>query len=315
MDWSAVIERLAALLDEHYLDRDVAAIVTAMLRKRHAAGAYADAADEAALAAAVSADTVATSGDLHLQLRHSVVPLPGDAVVPESGRHPEEVRLAGFGVRRVEVLAGNVGLVELERQFPLSMARDAVAAALRLVAGTDALLLDLRGGGGGEPEMVEFVAAHLVDEPSPLSALVFPRTGERIEWRADPAAVVGPRFGGTKPLWVLIGAATASAGEGLAYDLQQAGRAVLVGGSTAGAAYFDYRYHVTDHLMFSVPSGYPVNPVSGEHWERTGVQPDVEAADAFRSGYRLALEHVLTLGATGHRAATHAQAAATLAGR
>jgi hypothetical protein len=56
--------------------------------------------------------------------------------------------------------------------------------------------------------------------------------------------------------------------------------------------------------MFSVPSGYVVNPVSGRGWAPVGVQPDIQVspAQAFETAYRLALEHVLTLGSQGRRA-------------
>ena len=67
-------------------------------------------------------------------------------------------------------------------------------------------------------------------------------------------------------------------------------------------------------LQSSVPSGYPVNPVTGEGWEGVGVQPDVAvaAAEALPTAHRLALEHVLTLGSDGHRAATFDEAVQAL---
>lgn len=67
---------------------------------------------------------------------------------------------------------------------------------------------------------------------------------------------------------------------------------------------FDERTHLVDlyfpaaHLLSAVPSGYPVDPVSGGQCEGAGVRPDiaVPAEEAFDIGYRLALEHVLGLG-------------------
>lgn len=86
----------------------------------------------------------------------------------------------------------------------------------------------------------------------------------------------GPAFGAMKPVWVLTSGTTISAAQECAYDdLQQLHRATLFGEVTAGAANFDYRYRVTEHLMFSVPSGYPINPQSGQSWEGR-VRPDVE---------------------------------------
>ncbi len=102
-----------------------------------------------------------------------------------------------------------------------------------------------------------------------------------IEWWTDPS-VPGPRFGGTKAVFLLINKITISAAEEFCYDLQQQGRATLIGETTAGAANFDYRYRVSEHLMFSVPSGYPINSVPGQGWEGTGVQPHVTTEPSAR---------------------------------
>ncbi len=288
------------------------------LRDRLAAGAYRHVTSEPGFADAVSADAVAASGDQHLRLRHSVTPLrlATGAVVPESGRQPEEARLAGHGFAKVERLAGNIALLDIRRFFPPSMSRAAAVGAMHLVAGADCLIVDLRRSAGGEPEMVALLCSYLFVERTHLNDLHFPGAAETIEYWTDPA-VPGPRFGGDKPVWVLTSRKTISAAEEFAYDLQQLGRAIIVGETTAGAANFDFRYRVSDHLMFSVPSGQPVNPVSGRGWEGVGIVPDVPvpAPEAFATAHRLALEHVLTLGAAGHRRIVAAEAAAGLAAR
>ncbi len=238
----------------------------------------------------MTADTVGASGDLHLRLRYRAQPIPEaeDPVVPESGRTVEQAEAEQHGIARAEIVEGDVGVVDIRRFFPLSMSRTAVTRALHTVASAAALIVDLRRCLGGEPEMVAFVCSFLVDEPTQLSSLYFPDEDLTIEWWTDPVAP-GPIFGGAKPLLVLVGGATISAGEGFAYDLQQLGRATVVGERTAGAANFDYRYRVSDHLMFSVPSGYPVNPISGTNWEGVGVAPDVaiDAGEALDTAKRL----------------------------
>lgn len=298
-DWSVEIHRLCELLDRYYLHEDVAERVAGVLRTRLADGTYAAFDTEQAFADAVTADTVDSSGDLHLRLRYSARPLPDAERVPESGRDPVEAAATGHGFARIERLAGNIGLLDIRRFWPLSMSRHAAIAAMHLVADTEALLIDLRSSAGGEPEMVSFLCSYLFDERTHLNDLYFPADHETIEWWTDPD-VSPPRFGGTKPIWVLISDTTISAAEEMAYDLQQLGRATLVGQTTVGAANFDYRYRVTDHLMFSVPSGHPVNPVSGTHWEGTGVEPDVPAGahEAFDVAHRAALDHVATHGDT-----------------
>jgi C-terminal processing protease CtpA/Prc len=101
----------------------------------------------------------------------------------------------------------------------------------------------------------------------------------------------------------------------MSYQLQQCKRATLVGETTMGAANFHYPYRVSAHLMSTVPSGYPVDPVSGGHWEGTGVRPDipVPAELALDTAYRLALQHVLGLGELGPRRQIAADARQALA--
>lgn len=314
-DWASEVEALVDLLETYYLVPDIAARVGRRLRERLAAGAYAGLDDDRSFAQAVTDDAIAVSGDLHLRLRYSVAELAiaTGTVVPDSGRRPTEARLNGHGFVRVERLPGNIGHLDIRRFYPASMSRPAAVAAMHLVADTDVLLVDLRRCGGGEPDMVALVCSFLFDDPMPLSALHFPAEDRTLEFATHP--VPEPTFGGHKPLILVTSAESISAAEGMTYDLQQHGRATVVGERTAGAANFDYRYRVGPHLMFSVPSGYPVNPVTGHNWEARGVAPDiaVTAASAWAVAYRLALEHALTLGFDGHRQAVYDEAQRALA--
>jgi Peptidase family S41/N-terminal domain of Peptidase_S41 in eukaryotic IRBP len=315
-EWTATIEVLVDQLETYYVDPEMARPVVDRLRRQHADGAYAEIDDDEAFADAITADTVEASGDLHLRLRYSVVSLPvlESPIVPESGRHEDEAALAGHGFRRVERLSGNVGLVEIRRFFPARISGHAAVAAMQLVADTDALVIDLRRCPGGEPDMVALVESHLFDERMPLNAIHFPAEDRTVQWWTDPF-VPGKSFGGTKPVYVLLSGESYSAAEGFSYDLQQHRRATLIGEPTpTGVSYFDYRYRVSEHLMFSVPSGHVVNPVSGRSWAPDGVQPDirVEASQALDTAYALALEHVVALGGDGFRREVLAEAGRAL---
>ena len=58
-------------------------------------------------------------------------------------------RLDNFGIHRVERLDGNIGYLDLRRVPVPEIAGPAVTAAMELVAGTYALIIDLRRNGGG----------------------------------------------------------------------------------------------------------------------------------------------------------------------
>jgi C-terminal processing protease CtpA/Prc len=168
-----------------------------------------------------------------------------------------------------------------------------MAAATQLLAHTDALILDLRATFGGDPDMVALVCGYLFDEPTHLNSM-YERDGERIRQSWSPAYVPGPRFGGRKPVYVLTSAATFSGGEGLSYDLQQQGRATVVGERTRGGAHPRIGVRVHPHLELTIPVARPIHPVSGTNWEGCGVAPDVEvpAGEAFEVAYKTALEAV-----------------------
>ena len=233
-DWSSEVDALVELLTEHYLFPDVAERTGELLHRRLAEGGYRDVADDESFAAAVTEDTVAASGDLHLRLRYSVAALGelADLVVPNSGRDPTEAASVGHGFAKVERLPGNVGLIDVRRFLPVSMSGPQGTAAMNLVAATDVLLIDLRRSIGGEPDMVTLLCSYLFDEKVHLDNLYFPASDTTLElWTEWP--VPGPSFGGSKPIYVLTSRETISAAEGFGYDLQQLERAVLVGETTS----------------------------------------------------------------------------------
>ncbi|GIF74650.1 S41 family peptidase [Asanoa siamensis] len=184
----------------------------------------------------------------------------------------------GGGVSAVRRLDGGIAHLDLNPVlFPTVVAGDTVTAAMTLVATADALVLDLRRCLGGEPSMVTFICSYLFGgEPVELSGL-FERTTGRVAQAWTLPYVPGRRFGPDKPVAVLVSGTTFSGGEQLAYDLQQTGRATLVGQRSRGGAHPRRAFRIDDHLELTVPVARSVSPVTGGNWEGTGVLPDVEA--------------------------------------
>jgi C-terminal processing protease CtpA/Prc len=151
---------------------------------------------------------------------------------------------------------------------------------------------------GGEPAMVAFLISYLWDhDPVQLTGLQERRDDRpRQSWTLP--YVPGRRFGKTKPVYVLTSATTFSGGEQLAYDLQQLGRAVIIGEPTRGGGHAREGFRVHPHLEATISVAAAVSPVSGTSWEGTGVTPDIStpAAQARDRAHRLALEQVITAG-------------------
>jgi hypothetical protein len=315
-DWTREIQVLADQLISYYIDSGVAADVAALLRRRLTAGDYAACVTGEQFAERVTADMQSVNGDPHLYLSYTSKFLPDlpDPVLRDDGRDPRLAEMAGHGFAKVERLPGNVGLLDIRRFYDPVLSGGAVISAMNLVASADALIIDLRLNTGGEPETVALVHSYLVDDRTKLNSVFFPAEDRTVQFWTHPY-VPGNRFGGQKPVYVLISSATFSAGEGFSYDLQQYRRATLIGERTKGGANFHLPMRVSDHLFSAIPSGYPVQPVSGDNWEGVGVQPDipVPAEHAFDEAYRNALADVLKLDREGVRRGVAEEASRALA--
>lgn len=316
MDVPTLVDQVGTLLEEHYVFPDIATRLRTTLTSGLADGRY-DTEDLPSLAAAVTLDLQSINGDPHLRLLHHAEPLPegyGEDDVDREWMQAWADSACG-GVARAERLPGNIGHLELRPVlFPTVVAADAVAGAMAILASTDALLLDLRGCVGGEPTMVVMICGYLFDEPTELSGL-YERAGDR--YRQMWSLPHGQRrvFGGRKPIFVLTSSATFSGGEAVGYDLQQHGRAVVIGERTRGGAHPRRGFRVHPQLEATIPVARSIHPVSGTNWEGTGITPDheVPAEAALPTAYRMALEQVVAA-AGGQQTAGHDEARATLAG-
>ena len=127
----------------------------------------------------------------------------------------ELFRLENHGLRRVERLPENLGLIELTVIPPAASAGDAIAAAMRLVEHTQGLILDARAARGGSPDGVAFLCSFLFADGDV-------HLGDIVEGPAGPARqywtsayLPAPRYL-ERPVYVLTSASTFSGGEELA---------------------------------------------------------------------------------------------------
>ncbi|MFG2896214.1 S41 family peptidase [Streptomyces zaomyceticus] len=285
-----VIDETARLITEHYVFPDIAEQVAGLLRQRLAEGAYETDSAEG-LAALVTTDLQSVNGDRHLRLKHHTEPVPPkqDAATLEAIRRDFDSSLGG--APRLQLLDGGIAVLELAPMlFPLEWAAEPLTAALTLASRAQALILDLRHNRGGDPDTVAFTCSYFLDQRTHLNTM-FWRNGERSEQSWSLPHVPGRHFGGSKPLYVLSSHSTFSAAEELAYNLQQLGRATVIGETTRGGAHPCNGWTVHPHLEATIPVGRAINPVTGTNWEGTGVQPDIPcpAADALDRAHALAL--------------------------
>ena len=180
----------------------------------------------------------------------------------------------GYGVARAEVMDGNIGLVRIASFYPIESAYERYNAAFTLVRDTDALILDLRGNGGGVSETEWPTQWTFLEKGAPLPLVVEARSVPP-EQREEPP-VLWPRYGPERPLAILVDKATFSAPEAVAYGLQSAGRAVVVGEASGGGAHMlGEGVAIAGAYMLYTPIMRPVSPATGANWEGVGVEPDI----------------------------------------
>jgi carboxyl-terminal processing protease len=143
-----------------------------------------------------------------------------------------------------------------------------VVEALR-TAGAAGVVLDLRRNGGGDSNECRHLMGVLIGDKQPIATLIEGR--RRTVWRTQsstPAVEI--------PLAVLVGPTTSSAAEVIAANLQERGRAIVVGEATAGAVLMAGAYGLKDGGVLSVAEKDVLTP-KGRRLEGAGVQPDQTA--------------------------------------
>jgi Peptidase family S41/N-terminal domain of Peptidase_S41 in eukaryotic IRBP len=309
MSGRQIVTTALALLRANYVFPAVAERAATAVEARLEAGEYDDL-DEITLTELLTTHLNEVCADKHLRVRLGGGPPPGRGPEGEKPKEPKEPRdreakrlamrqrgrLDNFGIHRVERLDGNIGYLDVRRVPIPANAGPAIAAAMELVAGTYALILDLRHNGGGSPEGVLFWCSYLVPEQSThLNDIFHADTGETRQFWTLPY-VPGTRYL-DRPVYVLTSSHTFSGGEEFCYNLQALGRAVLIGETTGGGAHPTRPFPISPAVHIGIPFARSINPVTGTNWQGTGVVPDIAVpeAEAHDVAYGKALQHVLAM--------------------
>ncbi len=293
---AAVIEDSIAKLNEIYIFPEAAKKMESAVRMRVAKGEYNATTSAGELARKLTADLREVSQDKHLRVDYfpEGVPEPSSHSPSEVKAWREGLANINFAYDKVERMEGNVGYIEIRGFVPQSESAVTASAAMSFVAYTDALIIDLRRNTGGDPGMVAYVLSYFFDEPTHLND-VYERVGDKTSVSWTMSYVPGPRFGGHKPIYVLISHETFSGGEDFAYSLKNLKRATLVGEVTGGGAHPVRPVKVGEHFAMLMPFARSISPITGTNWEGTGVVPDVAtpASAALEAAYTMALAKII----------------------
>jgi len=282
-------------LFEQYPDQSIAESMVGLLNTNLDAGAYSNLSTREELAKALTADVRSIRRDFHLGVQYSATSPTEDAA--HNLDKPEVIdalRKENFGFNEVRILEGNVGFMHISALNDISVAGETARYALGFLKNADALIIDIRGNLGGEPNMVRLLESVLFEEPTLMNTIYYTdgrKDSEEEIWTDPTLTEIDTLW--NAPVFILTSYLVASGAEDLAYSLQAQGRAMIVGAKTLGAAHPGAsQYHEDLQLNFNMPHGYVVNPITDDDWEGVGVLPDVEASseEAFKTSLNLAWE-------------------------
>ena len=288
-----VIEGAAVKLNESYVFPEAAKKMGDAIRERAKRGEY-DAVNSGPLFANMLTEHLRdVSHDKHLRVGFNPgripdgPPTPSPDAIAQQRRRMEQINC---GFVKVEQLPGNVGYVKFNMFADVDICGPTASAAMNFVANADALIVDLRDNGGGQPKMVAYVTSYLFSKRTHLNDLWTRKTNATEEfWTQD---VPGKRLGDEKPVYVLTSKRTFSGAEEFTYNLKNLKRATIIGETTGGGAHPVSGQRIDEHFMIGVPFARAINPYSKTNWEGTGVEPDVKvpAADALTTAQKMAAE-------------------------
>ena len=284
-----VIDALVKKLDDHYIFPDKARQMETALRQRQREGKYDTMSDGKQFAIQLTDDMRAVVRDLHMSVFFSPRPVPADgaAGAPPASQAEWEQRvpadkrqvmrqMANRSVEQVEHLTPRIGYLKVSGFPPSFLMAESYAAAMNELADTDGLIVDLRNNGGGGADTVALLVSYFVDQRTRLNDIWDRDTGISTQyWTQDK--LDGKRYGGKKPVIILAGAGTKSAGEDFAYTMQAMKRATVVGERTWGGAHPARPYRLSEHFLAVIPGRRTISPITQTNWDGVGVIPDVAA--------------------------------------
>lgn len=283
------VDGLITQYQRHYVFPDKAKQVEAALRQYQRQGRYDAVTDAEALAKLLTDDVQRIAPDRHMMVGFSRDPVPPDSKdMPRQETQADWEKRNNVVMRRiihymanpvdkVDRLGANIGYLKVSGSPPPFIAADRYAAAMDELADTDGLIVDVREHRGGHPQGVALLVSYFVDQRIRLNAIWDRNTGASEQhWTVDK--LDGKRYGGRKPVLILAGPHTKSAGEEFVYTMQALKRAEVIGAPTWGGAHPSRAYRIGEHFYAFIPDKRSINPITGSNWEGAGVIPDIAAA-------------------------------------
>ena len=271
------VRSLIAAIDANYPIEPIRVRLTEHLRRQLARNAYGRMTSAKAIRTRLTQELRELSHDQHFLVEYFVRPRSYPSGVEIAGDANSDRGMIGAlhnqGFASVERLPGNIGLLRLTKFEAAADVAPIAAAAMQFVAGTDALIIDLRNNGGGYGDTVALLASYFFRNVQPLDEV---RTRTETLRKQTFPTVDGPKYL-NKPVYVLLSSKSFSAAEAFAYDLQALKRVTVVGEISRGGANPSAEVLLSSRFGAIIPRAITRNPITESNWDGTGVIPDLPA--------------------------------------
>ncbi len=296
---SVTIDSLIRSLEENYVFPQMAKEVGQHLRQKQKAGAFNGLTEPVAFADRLTEEIQFITNDKHLRVRfdpEGAARMRASAEEEEDdGPNPEWIKHMArdnYGFQEVKILEGNIGYLDLRGFLPAAYAGETAAAAMNMLANTDAIIFDLRQNGGGDPGMIQLLTSYLYKAGRDVHLNNFYNRHSNDTSQTWTLPYVPGKRNPDAEVFVLTSNRTFSAAEEFTYNLKNLERATIVGETTGGGAHPGGTMPIASRFIAFIPDGRAINPITHTNWEGTGVSPhiSVEKEKALDVAHQMALE-------------------------
>lgn len=300
-----VIQHVKEFIDSQYILVQKIKFINSSLDSLKSSSKYQNIKDHKTFAEELSKDLVSISKDKHFKIQYNpalaksrLESIREEAVEHEETEEQEDrfninywyAQKTNFGFKKVEILEGNVGYVKLTFFDVLPWVQSTIDGTMAFLTHTDALIIDIRGNGGGYVSS-SYLGSYFFDEHPVIWNIAYNRPSAQRDTTYTYREVGGQRYL-NKPVFILVDENSFSGAEEFAYSMIHLGKATIVGQTTAGASHSIDFLALDENFLIQLPTSSSINPVTQTDWEGVGVIPHIKThkENALQMAYKKILE-------------------------
>jgi hypothetical protein len=318
-----IVDGVKGVLEEKHIDKSIGHEVAKKLEEHMALGDYDEFEESQSFARRLSRDSqesVRPYNNSFIWIGFVEPPHPLNEMQKQIAHQVAYARRMNYGFQPIvydtdSVVGRTIASIHADSVnfIPSDEAKNDVGAILSSVADADALILDLRGTilTGAFEQYIGFILAYLVDGGPHKLVEFLDRSGEvhhNLSTVAEDKLPSGTkRFGGQRPLFVLLDDQTRFYAVDLAYHLHQLCRALIIGQSSGVTKYEEIPMFVPEFIceeefgekwwMILVPRFRKVDAITGTTMDGVKISTNIvagvgeweEVGDAMEVARRLAV--------------------------